>query len=750
LSKQNLTNLRIHKLSQNQYNSLGSNIEQDSIYLTPLDQRTDWAQTDSAADDFIKNKPDLDKAYDLANNVTIATFDMTEASYTVNLNLPGLYRVDWGDGNTTVKGVNCFWGDDNITVIDAQDSFSHSYNIGRKYTCRLYGITSIGRQAFIYCAPYLTDIVVGNGVTAIEGEAFGASVPYEGNFYCTRLKTVVIPDSVEEIGEGAFQGCTGIEEMTLPFVGNSRAATGLNAVFGQIFGYERSTTYNENHDPTMAPNNTAIYTAYQYKSGTSYYYYYIPNSLKKVTISAKPGTMLYENAFKNCRKITDIILNTGVATIGNSSFSNCTALKNITMSDDLISIGNYAFSSCSNLTSVTIPDSVTSIGKDAFRDCTSLADAKLSSSLDALSNSIFWGCSKLSQITIPNSVESIDTYAFYSCSRLTSITIPDSVTTINMAVFSGCTNLTKVIIGKGIELINNMAFKDCSSLNTVIIHAITAPVLGSGFSSTGEIKTIFPDTISKIIVPGESLSSYKSNDTWVLYTDKLDCYAIEKPEKLQFNYNTYYKNMQDIFDNIFDIFVNNDNVIDVLPDSGSDTLYLANVYSQIETKIGFSNGSMKSACSVRICDATTNQVTKVAANAFDTYSEEGNPDYGDWDDSSSGGGDWVANKLDKITAIIVPKSVKTLGSGAFSNCSGLKSVILLGNITEIPDNLFYNCTNLTTLVIPASVTKIEWQGNGGYYGSNLKTIYYQGTSSDWAKIEGSSGIPDGITVHCCD
>ncbi|MCD8389405.1 MAG: leucine-rich repeat protein [Oscillospiraceae bacterium] len=46
----------------------------------------------------------------------------------------------------------------------------------------------------------------------------------------------------------------------------------------------------------------------------------------------------------------------------------------VVIEDGVASIGNCAFYYCSNLTSVTIPDSVTSIGYEAFYECTSLTD----------------------------------------------------------------------------------------------------------------------------------------------------------------------------------------------------------------------------------------------------------------------------------------------------------------------------------------------------------------------------------------
>ena len=213
----------------------------------------------------------------------------------------------------------------------------------------------------------------GKPVTGISSRAFSKN---------KNITAITISPSVTRIDEGAFSGCSSLESITLPFVGDSRknASNAYQYPFGYIFGtssytggvatkqfYSRSTSY--------ATNST----------------YYIPGSLKSVTITG--GNILY------------------------GAFCNCKGLTSITIPDSVTSIGSSAFSGCTGLTSITIPDSVTSIGSSAFSGCTGLAS-----------------------ITIPNSVMSIDNLAFFGCTSLTSITIPDSVTSMGSQVFNGWTS----------------------------------------------------------------------------------------------------------------------------------------------------------------------------------------------------------------------------------------------------------------------------------------------------------------------
>ena len=64
--------------------------------------------------------------------------------------------------------------------------------------------------------------------------------------------------------------------------------------------------------------------------------------------------------------INDIVIDKGVASIGNWAFPGTWNLKSITIPDSVTSIGSYAFAYCSSLTGITIPGSVTVLGDKIF------------------------------------------------------------------------------------------------------------------------------------------------------------------------------------------------------------------------------------------------------------------------------------------------------------------------------------------------------------------------------------------------
>ena len=63
----------------------------------------------------------------------------------------------------------------------------------------------VGERAFGWCDG-LNELRLGRGIKKIEKDAF---------WNCSSLKTVAIPDSVEVVGRWAFQKCSGLEELRL-------------------------------------------------------------------------------------------------------------------------------------------------------------------------------------------------------------------------------------------------------------------------------------------------------------------------------------------------------------------------------------------------------------------------------------------------------------------------------------------------------------------------------------------------------
>ena len=111
-----------------------------------------------------------------------------------------------------------------------------------------------------------------------------------------------------------------------------------------------------------------------------------------------------------------------------------------------------------------------------------------------------------------------------------------------------------------------------------------------------------------------------------------------------------------------------------------------------------------------------------------------------------------------LTSIVIPASVKTIGTGAFDSCTRLSSVTFGENsgLEEIGINAFHNCEKLENIVLPDGVKTIGDQSFDGCsklnsvtlgsgltsigrnafgYCTALKTITFKGSSSQWQAVE---------------
>ena len=73
-----------------------------------------------------------------------------------------------------------------------------------------------------------------------------------------------------------------------------------------------------------------------------------------------------------------------------------------------------------------------------------------------------------------------------------------------------------------------------------------------------------------------------------------------------------------------------------------------------------------------------------------------------------------------LTSVTIPNSVTSINFYAFGGCSGLTSVTIPNNVTSINSRAFSYCSGLTSVTIPSSVTSIGYEAF--YYCSGLKSV----------------------------
>jgi len=274
----------------------------------------------------------------------------------------------------------------------------------------------------------ITDLVIPD-IQSVNNYAFYG-------FNC--LKSILISNSVNTIGDETFTGCTELESIKVN-PGNTKydSRNNSNTIIETssnklLLGCKNS----------IIPNSVKIIGDYAFCDCTELTSINIPNGV----------TTIGDCAFKGCKGLSSVTIPDGVASIGAGAFYDCMGLSSVTIPDGVTSIGGGAFAWCSSMTSIIIPSSIMRIGEGAFAGCYELEKVNIydinswcsiqfgNESANPLSNAhnLYLAGELITNLIIPESVKSIGKYAFYGCSSLISVTIPQSVTRIGESSFYDC------------------------------------------------------------------------------------------------------------------------------------------------------------------------------------------------------------------------------------------------------------------------------------------------------------------------
>ncbi len=302
-------------------------------------------------------------------------------------------------------------------------------------------------------------------------------------------------------------------------------------------------------------------------------------------------------------------------------------------------------------------------------------------------------CSLIRTVTIENGVTSIGSEVFLYCYKLEKITIPDSVTNIDRSAFSGCKGLTNITIHDNVTGIGYKCFKDTALYNK---------------------------------------ESNWEND--VLYISN---HLIEARTKISGKYEIR-RSTKHIANSAFSGCRELTNI--TIPDS--------------VTGIG---SSAFSGCTGLTSITIPDSVTNIGQAAFSGCTGIENITVSEENSVYHSSGNCIVENDNKTLVIgcknsTIPNdgSVTSIGSSAFSGCTGLTSITIPDSVTSIGGSAFSGCTGLTNITIPDSVTSIGSYAFSGCTGLTSITIPDSVTSINNYAFENCTGltsitIPDSIT-----
>jgi hypothetical protein len=275
-----------------------------------------------------------------------------------------------------------------------------------------------------YYGKNVTAISFPSTLKRIGDNAFKSRVSSNGDAPFS-VKTLTLPDALEEIGEHAFAYAPSLTKLTLP---ENLKKIGYEAFYKS----EKLTTVVYNTVEAVAQNLFSDCT-----------------SLELITIGPKVQ-LLPDGIFSGCTNLAIVKSAERTAhtplNIGNAAFMNCEKLQRLTLPANMVEIGNQAFMGCTALKTFTASESLETIGSDAFNGCTALNSLTLNMGLRTIGDNAFLGCTAIPSFLLPESLDSIGTGAFSGCYLLKELTIPASITKLGNNFVGDCYNLTKLVV----------------------------------------------------------------------------------------------------------------------------------------------------------------------------------------------------------------------------------------------------------------------------------------------------------------
>ena len=342
--------------------------------------------------------------------------------------------------------------------------------------------------------------------------------------------------------------------------------------------------------------------------------------------------------------IKKLVVNEGVLHIGEHAFNGLTSLEEISLPNSIETIGSFAFASCYNIRDVRLPEGIDAISESLFMDCYNLETVNIPSSVTIIGYGAFERCYKLNNIELPNGVTDIYSFAFAFCTSLTDIKLPNSLINIFGWAFNGCSGLKEIVIPEGVEVIGGSAFWKCSNLEKIKIADTVKELQTSAFKEC--------TSLTSIIIP--------SGVTSISYELFYGCTSL------------------------ITVFIHEGiKVIDSTAFTGCTSL----TYSEYDNAYYF--GSVSNSY-LMLIKAKSTSISSCEIHPDTRYISAG-----------------AFSNCSRLTSIVIPGNVISVGERAFMNCYSLTAVKICEGVKIINSSAFSYCDNLSSVIICSSIEKLS-------------------------------------------
>lgn len=344
---------------------------------------------------------------------------------------------------------------------------------------------------------------------------------------------------------------------------------------------------------------------------------------------------------------------------------------------------------------------VTSIACEGFKMCWGITSIELPSTIVRLGEGCF-SDTGIRSIRIPESVSRLEASCFAQCDKLESVEMTESITELGNECFNECYKLKRIDLPSSITRIGDLCFADCESLTEII--------LPESLVSIGRMCFFRCKGISELELP-KSLSHIGANAFGGMTVNKLTMRCSLDPK------NSNISESEDI------CFVKEEFVF------ACETVYFPEKQFEmaILAKFTFSEG-----------------VVNIPDRAF----EDTNYKFSEFPEGLVSIGDYAFKRTYFTKEIVIPSSVRHIGTGAFAGCPSLTKVEIKEGVTTIGDGMFMGCSLLKEIVLPGTLTSI---GAFAFYHCPLETMEFPQSLAyigygAFARMLGFSGDYDYMTA----
>ncbi len=309
--------------------------------------------------------------------------------------------------DTKVIATKAFSSHNNITNMTIQNKVTHIGDEAFSWCSELTKL-SIPSSVISIGKDILPKYEYGNNITTIKVDKnnpvydsrndCNAVIETATNTLIIACQNTIIPNSIVNIGDFAFQFLDKITDITIP--------KNIKNIGNYAFFNCRRLT-NVYYEGTIEDwcqikfaNNTSNPTTYN----AHFYMKNENNEYFEVTKIKIPNTIttIGNYQFINFCYITSIEIPNSVVNIGVCAFDGCKNLENVKISNGVVNIENCAFARCISLVSIEIPDSAMKIAFAAFSGCTSLIKVTIGKGMIEMQKNSFYECTNLKEVVFAN------------------------------------------------------------------------------------------------------------------------------------------------------------------------------------------------------------------------------------------------------------------------------------------------------------------------------------------------------------